>query len=222
MADDIPTPPDNEFSPNEMPDPDRPGLGGKLPETIAYATPGQATPPRHDPYVALRYPDAQLSYWQFPHHPWHADAHRAGLRTLSMHPLLLRVGLVGLVQAIPIILLVMPAGHLADVANRKAIIFVTQAIIAICSVALAAVSFFERVPDLAILRTANGWLLATDVALAGIVGKTSHAQFTSPAIPLFFFILLLIGIARAFNDPAKSSLLPPGTTGTHGQRDHLE
>ncbi len=82
------------------------------------------------------------------------------------------LGLIGLVQVIPIILLSLPAGHIADQHNRKKIVFITQILFAFCSIGLALLSFFQ------------GPLL------------------------LIYLCLLGIGVARSFNDPATSTLLP--------------
>ncbi len=90
------------------------------------------------------------------------------LRTHSTFAL----GLVGLVQVIPVILLSLPGGHIADQYNRKRIVFVTQTLLALCSLGLAYLSFIQG-PIL--------WIYAC---------------------------LLGIGVARAFNDPAASTLLP--------------
>lgn len=82
------------------------------------------------------------------------------------------LGLIGLVQVIPIILFSLPAGHVADHYNRKNIIVITQTLFALCSFGLALLSFFQG------------------------------------PLFLFYVCLLGIGIARAFNTPASSTLLP--------------
>lgn len=53
------------------------------------------------------------------------------------------LGMVGLVQVIPIILLSLPAGHMADHYNRKQIVFITQTLLAVCSLGLSLISFFQ-------------------------------------------------------------------------------
>lgn len=53
------------------------------------------------------------------------------------------LGLVGLVQVIPVILFSLPAGHVADHYNRKKIIFITQILFSVCSFGLALISFFQ-------------------------------------------------------------------------------
>src|SRR3954470_10139221 len=69
------------------------------------------------------------------------------------------LGLVGLVIALPVVLLSLPAGHIADRFPRKRIVLVTQALSAVCSLALAFVSFNHlAIPDWDILRAGNRFL----------------------------------------------------------------
>jgi len=90
------------------------------------------------------------------------------LRTRSAFAL----GMVGLVQVVPVILLSLPGGHVADQHNRRYIVRLTQVAFALCSLGLAFLSYFEG------------------------------------PIVLIYVCLLGIGIARAFNDPAASTLVP--------------
>jgi MFS family permease len=128
----------------------------------------------HDPYAALRQRDfrlllaGQLITSLTGQMVSFAIAWELWLRTHSAFAL----GLVGLVQVIPIILLALPGGHVADQYNRKKVIAITQVLLAVCSLGLALLSFFR------------GSLL------------------------LIYLCLLGIGISRAFNDPAVSTLLP--------------
>ncbi len=129
---------------------------------------------RHDPYAALRYQDFRLllsgrfitsfgnEMLSF------AIGWELWLRTHQAFVL----GMVGLVQVIPVILLSLPAGHVADQYNRKRIVMISQLFFAVCAVGL-------------------GWL-----------------SYTQGPIYWIYALLLGIGIARAFNDPASSTLLP--------------
>src|ERR1700726_1994972 len=66
------------------------------------------------------------------------------------------LGLIGLVIALPVVLLSLPAGHIADRFPRKRIVLVTQALSAICSLALAFVSWQHlAIPDWAFLQRGN-------------------------------------------------------------------
>ena len=129
---------------------------------------------RHDPYAALRYRDFQLlltgrfltsfgnEMLSFP------IGWELWLRT---HQALV-LGIVGLVQVIPVILFSLPAGHVADQYNRKRIVLITELFLALCVLGL-------------------GWL-----------------SYTQGPIYWIYILLFGIGVARAFNDPASSTLLP--------------
>jgi len=128
----------------------------------------------HDPYAALRYRDFRLleagrfittfgsEMLTF------AIGWELWIRTNSA----LALGIVGLVQAVPILLLSLPAGHVADQYNRRRIVIITEIGLAFCALGLAALSYYQG----------SLWLV--------------------------YACLLGIGFARAFNDPASSTLLP--------------
>jgi MFS family permease len=82
------------------------------------------------------------------------------------------LGLVGLVQFLPVIALTLNAGHLADRAHRKSIVIGAMCVISGCSFGLTAISH-----------------LRADIGLV-------------------YLCLLASGVARAFMQPAKASLLP--------------
>ena len=129
---------------------------------------------RHDPYASLRNRDFRLlltgrfitsfgnEMLSF------AIGWELWLRTHQAFVL----GMVGLVQVIPVILLSLPAGHVADQYNRKRIVLITEFFLALCVLGL-------------------GWL-----------------SYTQGPLILIYALLLGIGVARAFNDPASSTLLP--------------
>jgi len=129
---------------------------------------------RHDPYAALRHRDFRLllsgrfltafgnEMLSF------AIGWELWLRTHDAFAL----GMVGLVQVVPVILLSLPAGHVADQYNRKRIVLISELLLALCVLGL-------------------GWLSYTEGPLVWI-----------------YALLLGIGFARAFNDPASSTLLP--------------
>ncbi|HEX2723921.1 MAG TPA: MFS transporter, partial [Gemmatimonadaceae bacterium] len=125
----------------------------------------------HDPYASLRHRDFRLFLfgrilgvigWQMLQVALGWELYE---RTHSAFVL----GLVGLVTAIPVVLLALPAGHLADSMDRKRIVITAQIVFIAMSVFLAAVS----------------WI--------------------SGPIVLVFAILLVRGIAQAYNNPARSA-----------------
>lgn len=129
---------------------------------------------RHDPYAALRLPGYRLYFagnlvatlgyqMQVTAIGW--DIY---LRTQSK----LALGIAGLVQFLPVVLLFLLAGHAADRFNRKAIVGTAMATVACASAGLAGIAYWQA-----------DWRL-------------------------IFVSLMLMGTARVFQQPAKSSLLP--------------
>ena len=128
----------------------------------------------HDPYAALRERDFRLLLTgrfitSFGNEMLtFSIAWELWLRTHDAFAL----GMVGLMQVIPVILLSLPAGHVADQYDRKRIVLVSELSLALCVLGL-------------------GWL-----------------SYTEGPLYLIYALLLGIGIARAFNEPASSTLLP--------------
>src|SRR5438046_5447776 len=99
------------------------------------------------------------------------------------------LGLVGLVIAVPVVALSLPAGHLADRFSRKRIILVSQIFSALASSALALVSWKHlSIPPVAALREGNRVLSA----IATIVQRHNPAfHFDAASIPLIYLLLFI-------------------------------
>src|SRR5437660_795929 len=115
-------------------------------------------------------------------------------------------GLVGLVIAVPVVALSLPAGHLADRFSRKRIILVSQIFSALASAALALVSWKHlSIPPVAALREGNRAL----AAIATIFERHHPAfHFDDASIPLIYLLLFIGGTARTFGWAARSSFFP--------------
>jgi MFS family permease len=142
-----------------------------------------AAPAAHDPYAALRLPDFRrlvsarvlltvatrvqglVVSWQ--------------IFKLTNNPLAL--GLIGLSEAIPSIVVSLYAGYVADSVRRKNIVVVALAVLVLCAVALA---FFASPYGI-------GWL-------------TNDSLYTLP----LYSIIFVSGIARGFMGPALFSFMP--------------
>jgi MFS family permease len=116
------------------------------------------------------------------------------------------LGLVGLVIAVPVVTLSLPAGHLADRFSRKHIILVSQIFSALMSLALAVVSWKHlSIPLIAPLREGNR-------ALAVVAGVFERHQprfhFDDASVPLIYLILFIGASARTFSWAARSSFFP--------------
>ena len=116
------------------------------------------------------------------------------------------LGLVGLVIAIPVVALSLPAGHLADRFSRKRIILVSQIFSALASAALALVSWKHlAIPQTSIVRHGNAAL----TMIAAIFERHHPAfHFDDASVPFIYLLLLIYGTARTFGWAARSSFFP--------------
>lgn len=169
-----------------------------------------SAPPTHDPYAALKVP------------------HFRGYLVGSFFALLGRqaviagaiwqvyewthsstaLGLVGLVNVLPLLVLSLPAGAIADRHDRRRLIALGTAVIAVVNVGLAALAFWPgAVPELAPLRWTNGLLERTALVFERH-GDTALMRFDEPALPLIFLLLMAHACARILIGPARSSITP--------------
>jgi MFS family permease len=127
----------------------------------------------HDPYKALRFRDFRflatgtflviLSEQMF--------TYAIGWELYDRTNAPFALGLVGLLQIIPVFFLTLPAGHMADSFNRKWIIIFSQSIMLLCSLGLAFLSY------------------------------------TRGSLIIIYGLILLMGIATAFANPASSAMV---------------
>ena len=165
-------------------------------------------PQRHDPYAAFRFGNFSLftggNLLSITGRLMLAVAVEWKIYGLTHSATAL--GLVGLVIALPVVTLSLPAGHLADRFSRKHIILVSQVFSAITSAALAVVSWKHHlIPSIPLLREGNR-------ALAGIAAifERHHPafHFDDASIPLIYLLLFLGATARTFSWAARSSFFP--------------
>lgn len=118
------------------------------------------------------------------------------------------LGLVGLVNVLPLLVFSLPAGALADRHDRRRLIALGTSLLGVVTVALALLSFWHHaIPDLAPLRWANGVLQQ----LASVFEQHTGAEtleFKQPALPLLFLLLLAHATVRILMWPARSSITP--------------
>src|SRR6478609_5293220 len=190
----------NSADPNSFrsPDPQRPAIPLPIEKQL----------PAHDPYAAFRFSDFSLFTagnllsitgrqmlaisveWEM-----YARTHSATA-----------LGLVGLVIAVPVVTLSLPAGHLADRFSRKHIILWSQVFSAITSLALALVSWKHlSIPQIAPLREGNRTL----AAVAGVFERHHPMfHFDDASVPLIYLLLFIGASARTFSWAARSSFFP--------------
>src|SRR5205809_1554436 len=178
------------------------------PQRPAVPLPIEREPRAHDPYAAFRFGDFSLFTagnllsitgrlmlavaveWEI-----YARTHSATA-----------LGLVGLVIAVPVVALSLPAGHLADRFSRKHIILVSQLFSGVTSAALAVVSWKHlSIPQIALLREGNRAL----TAIATIFERHHPSfHFDDVSIPLIYLLLFIGAIARTFSWAARMAFFP--------------
>ena len=115
------------------------------------------------------------------------------------------LGLIGLAIALPVVLLSLPAGHIADRYSRKTIVLVTQALSAICSLALALVSWKHlEIPAWPILESGNRAL----ASIAGVFERQANYRFDDLSLPLIYLIMFTAATARTFGWAARAAYFP--------------
>lgn len=145
-----------------------------MPHTMNETGQQAGAPARHDAYAAFRHRDfrLQLSGSLLANIGRNMQAVAVGWEIYERTGSAMALGWVGLIQALPIILFAMPAGHLADRAERRKIVVWTELVLAAAAAGLMWVSM---------CHASHLWM---------------------------YGLLLVAGIAHAFNGAASSSLLP--------------
>src|SRR5205823_3622131 len=136
----------------ESPDPERPATESPALPTIPDQPPpplsGQASAPTtHDPYAALRFRDYRFYSigWLCASIGFQMQITTIGWEIYQWTGSPVKMGLAGGIQAAPLILLALPAGHIADRYNRRTIAALGQLTAAVCAIALAFLSIsFSR------------------------------------------------------------------------------
>lgn len=164
---------------------------------------------RHDAYAALRYP----GYRNYLIGGFVANLGRQ-MATVAVAWQIYQwthsataLGLVGLINVLPLLVLSLPAGVLADRLDRKSIIAISSIGITVLTLFLALVSQFSTsLPDLTALRVANQGLAALAESFEHAGGRT--LTFDQPALPILYALLFLIAILRILGWPSRSAIIP--------------
>ncbi len=177
-------------------------------QSLPLEDPAPEIPPseEHDPYAALRVADFRRYFVgnAFATVGVQMASVAVGWELYSRTNSAVALGMVGLVQVIPIVLLALPSGHLIDRWNRKTIIMVATALSMISYIVLGFSSRFgSSGENSGLTAILNGGL----ASIAHLFGDP-NPNFNNPHIPVMFGLLLFNGCIRAINQPAKQSLTP--------------
>jgi MFS family permease len=169
--------------PADIPDPERPSTASPTEAELMQEMPGGSESAGHDPYSALRFPAfrryiAGVTLSELGQQMRSATVGWE-LAIRSSRPAL-ALSMVGLLGAAPVILLALPAGHLADTADRKKLTIAALLLGAICSIGLAAVSFLQA----PLILTFGLLLLAATVAA---IGGPAQSTLRAQIVPIELF-----------------------------------
>jgi len=171
----------------ESPDPERPATESPALPTPPYEPPnlpptGPQPATDHDPYAALRYRDYRFYSigWLCASIGFQMQIAAIGWEIYKWTGSAFKMGLAGGIQALPLIILALPAGHIADRYNRRTIAAMGQLTAAICAIALAILS------------------------LSFAQGKIGPRAATTT----MFWIIFAGGVFSTFSRPARASILP--------------
>src|SRR6267142_3497245 len=116
----------------ESPDPDRPATESPTLTVLAHEA------HRHDPYAALRFRDYRFYSigWLCASIGFQMQSLAIGWEIYKWTGSAMKMGLAGGIQALPLILLALPAGHIADRYNRRTIAALGQVSAALAAIAL--------------------------------------------------------------------------------------
>jgi len=178
--------PQSTQTPAEIPDPQRPATASPTEAELDRETPGGSESAGHDPYAALRIPG-----YRFYSLGWVISVIGQQVQSIAVQWQIvqrvgsiergaLALGLVAGVQAVPVILLALPAGHLADRFDRRRIVILSQLAAAAFSVGLALTSHFDG-------PTALMYLLLGLGATAQAVGWPARSALLPQIVPAEVF-----------------------------------
>jgi MFS family permease len=208
--------PEQQRSEMEPPDVERPSSLAPTESQLEHETPAGHDAAGHDPYAALRiaaYRQYSLG-WMVSVIGRQVMDVAVGYELYHLTGSKLALGWIGLAQAIPLLLLALPAGQLADRFDRRRILVVSQVLWAASSVALAVLSHTQGPVALVYLMLitgaiahATGWparssmlpqIVPAEVFNNAVTWNSSIFQVASVLGPALAGLILLWGAPAAY------------------------
>src|SRR5688572_7977361 len=210
-----------DFSPNsnddqrkrayEDADPERPATAAPTESDLEGESPSvraldhSPPPPGHDPYAALKFPNFILFSlgWMVSVIGHQMQSTALGWEIFDRTGSKLALGWVAGIQVIPVMALALPGGLLADTFDRRRIIAISGALAAVCSVALAMLSYRQgSVPWMFVM------LLLSSAALT--IGRPARSSLMPLIVPPWAFSNAVTWNATIFQ---IASMIGPATAG---------
>ena len=164
----------------------------------------------HDPYAALRH----TGYRRFLIGNFLANVGRQAFNVAAAWQIYqwtnsaTALGLVGLVNVVPLFAFVLPAGALADRLDRRRMIMRTTVVSTVLSLVLVLVTHYHAaIPRLPVLEQANGLLRAIALVFERHADP-ADLRFDNPALPLTYLILFVQACLRVLAGPSRGAFVP--------------
>lgn len=181
--------------------------------------------PRRDPYAAFRIANYRYftAGWFLALFGTRIQSVAIGWEMYQRTGDALALGFVGLAQALPTMLLALPAGYLADRFNRRGLILLSLALMTLTSLALAALSYFQGSilwMYIFLFLDATAVILGRPARVAlmpqlvprhvfpnAVMWNTSMVQFSSVLGPALGGLLVAVSVPLAYVVTAATSLI---------------
>jgi MFS family permease len=173
----------------EGPDPERPASASPTEAQLEAAAPG------HDPYAALRYREYNVFSiaWMVSVIGNQMTSAALGWEIFDRTHRAVNLGWIGGIQAIPLLVLALPAGAIADYFDRRRIMAVTSVLAALTSIGFAIMSYSSSPHYLTIMY---GLLLMNSTFL--VLGRPARSSFLPTIVPTSVFANAVTWNASAF------------------------
>src|SRR5688572_6110562 len=210
MADSPPNSNDSKRA-YEDADPERPATGAPTEADLEVESPSvraldhSPAPAGHDPYAALKFPNFVLfsAGWMVSVIGHQMQSTALGWEIFDRTGSKLALGWVAGIQVIPVMALALPGGLLADTFDRRRIIALSGVLAAVCSVALAMLSYREgSVPWMYVM------LFLSSAALT--IGRPARSSLMPLIVPPWAFSNAVTWNATIFQ---MASMVGPATAG---------
>jgi MFS family permease len=166
----------------ELPDDERPSTASPAEGVLESQTPGTSAAREHDPYAAWRHRGYRWysAGWMVAVIGYQMQAVAIGWEVYDRTRDEMALGWLALIQAIPVLLLALPAGHLADRFDRRKIVFYTAILQGLCGLGLAWLSYRPgSLPWMFALMGLTGMVMA--------VGRPARSALLPQVVPMSVF-----------------------------------
>lgn len=131
-----------------------------------------------------------------------------GIQVLEWTNSAAALGFLGLINVLPLLAFVLPAGVLADRTDRRKIISIAMVVSCFLYVLLALCSHYHALlPNTGVLRAANDGIRVVAEFFTS-ADKIAALRFDNAALPVVFLLQFLLSTAFVLANPARAALVP--------------